>query len=891
MARVRVDDLANSWRALVLGCGTFRDPAFVPLMSPGAEAESVVVALVDSTGIGMASEHVTLLTGTGVLRQDVMGALDQIVREPVPDRRLLLYFSGHGVRLEDDFGLVPHDTDSLNLRESVLLGTEIAKLLGEAKFSGVLVILDCCASAGFGEHAPDFFWKLDRADFRILLSSSREQQAAWESADGTGTVFSRHLKAVLRGQSAAGVRRGEITFAGLLDAIDVAMQEEARAVGEAPQEPVFAGVYPRDPLLFVHRASLVSGITIETSRVSRAYLRRVLWQTVVALLALLGFAAGTHVAWLEKHEYADTVAEHIVILKGFPGLNAWGYPKLRAELDYQPREMRDASPLRLGQPLVAALDRPAEPLVWDQLRDDLRGVRLLTDGKVAAARDLLLPLVRTIRPGAIPSESALGASLFFADVARSSDLPLLRTLLTAGRIETRTAAVRAILKLDVNEGLRPLTTDAPVRRAFQHSEVLAEVQASCSPGLSGYLAALLDAKDAHNIIHEVLDASLRLRCPPGDAGISRAIDVSTYGDARYVGLAIRVFRRAGFTVRFPVPLPKDSPTRRLRLAIAGMEAGESGCMLSVLLPDASQRLYEQLVGAELGVRTCGWRIAALTTNTIAGEGALRLTERTGTPDRELTFSLKELGYFEVIELLEIAEAANPAERLAFFWSLLKATFVDSGAKARIADYLRRKQARYESAAWIPDENSVNLRRALMIWRAEQADPSAAADLLARINDADQWDFAEVAAHLRISRTQLEDAIGRVTRSTDEAKRAAALVALYGTAADLETLMGLRHRDVSGAIMSYIGYRSDLPAILTTLQRSMPTQTQGMQERLRLQQTLSAELASIDTSLRIRRVELLLQGRRTWSNARSYLSPGIVLWLRQTYHVDGDFGLD
>src|SRR5205085_7262469 len=134
--------------------------------------------------------------------------------------QVIVYFGGHGIQLDDDSVLCCHDTDPGDPKPTGLTRGQLDTCLSGLRTRGVLVILDCCRSAGFAESAPSFFRELQNAEFRILLSASRANQASYELPDGTGTLFSKALLRVLAGTAPAGTDAGLITVGALVEALD-----------------------------------------------------------------------------------------------------------------------------------------------------------------------------------------------------------------------------------------------------------------------------------------------------------------------------------------------------------------------------------------------------------------------------------------------------------------------------------------------------------------------------------------------------------------------------------------------------------------------------------------------------------------------------------------------
>jgi hypothetical protein len=121
----------------------------------------------------------------------------------------LLYFAGHGAQAENDVVLVTQD--GCDHDPGVSLSSVLAKVQA-SPVREVLIILDCCFSGGAGG-VPQIGG--DAAALRSgvsILSASRADQNAGETADGRGS-FSTYLCGALQGGAADVL--GKVTMAGV----------------------------------------------------------------------------------------------------------------------------------------------------------------------------------------------------------------------------------------------------------------------------------------------------------------------------------------------------------------------------------------------------------------------------------------------------------------------------------------------------------------------------------------------------------------------------------------------------------------------------------------------------------------------------------------------------
>ena len=162
--------------------------------------------------------------GFRIDRRSLLGALDKLL-EPGADVALF-YFAGHGAQVDSDVVLVT--PDGIGGDEGVPLATVLGKVQA-SKVPEVIIILDCCYS---GAETGVFQMRGNaiglRSGLSILTASRGDQQAA-ETADGRGK-FSELLCGALDGGAADVL--GQITLAGVYDYL-------TESFGAFDQRPTF----------------------------------------------------------------------------------------------------------------------------------------------------------------------------------------------------------------------------------------------------------------------------------------------------------------------------------------------------------------------------------------------------------------------------------------------------------------------------------------------------------------------------------------------------------------------------------------------------------------------------------------------------------------------------
>src|SRR5262249_12135708 len=142
-----------------------------------------------------------------------------------PDSTVCVYYSGHGGRIDNQEYLLPHNLDVSSreaARKSAISTDEFSERLGKIHAGQLLVVLDCCHSAGavalkgeagaagdgpalvksgFGEAFAKSALRTGRGR-AVLASCLPEEVAAILPRDAPNSLFTTHLLDGLRGKAA-----------------------------------------------------------------------------------------------------------------------------------------------------------------------------------------------------------------------------------------------------------------------------------------------------------------------------------------------------------------------------------------------------------------------------------------------------------------------------------------------------------------------------------------------------------------------------------------------------------------------------------------------------------------------------------------------------------------
>lgn len=175
--------------------------------------------------------QVHLLTGPEASRVGILSALDGLAQSTWQDSTTIVYFSGHGYRIQapgtlEAFYLMPYGYDVDNLPQTSISGAEFTARLRAIQSKKLLVLLDCCHAGGIAQpkaanvtlsKAPLPLQAeaiLAEGSGRVILASSRADEKSYISE-----AYSQFTIALLEALSGAGAAEKD----GYARVLDVAL--------------------------------------------------------------------------------------------------------------------------------------------------------------------------------------------------------------------------------------------------------------------------------------------------------------------------------------------------------------------------------------------------------------------------------------------------------------------------------------------------------------------------------------------------------------------------------------------------------------------------------------------------------------------------------------------
>jgi hypothetical protein len=198
--------------ALIIGVG-----ADLPITVQDAQALHDVI--VDPNRAAYPPHQVDLLTEASADRHGVLAAFDRLIErvEHNPDATVIVYFSGHGGRIEHaheppEYFLVPYGYDPSRRAETAVSGLEFTRKVEAIQARKLVVLLDCCHAGGVpalkepgqafvkSPVPPELLAVLASGSGRVVVASSHEHEYSYTGAPYS--VFTTCLLEALGGRAA-----------------------------------------------------------------------------------------------------------------------------------------------------------------------------------------------------------------------------------------------------------------------------------------------------------------------------------------------------------------------------------------------------------------------------------------------------------------------------------------------------------------------------------------------------------------------------------------------------------------------------------------------------------------------------------------------------------------
>ncbi|MHC4050169.1 caspase family protein [Bradyrhizobium sp. 25ACV] len=894
-------------RAVLVGVSHFEDVAFRELKACAPETERLGAALKDPSGCRIPDRNVDVVVDDDATVDRVIPLLQAASSAATPDQILIVYFAGHGEKIEGGFALILHDTRQVDLSRTALTSAQLDGIFSGCKARGLLMVLDCCGGAALAENAPAFMQQVGQHDFRILLSASRADQSSWETS--RGSVFTTHLIDVVEGTAQISATPGQVYFNDLLRHLRNSVGEEIANAGGSlpPQEPVFNGGYVDDPLIFVHTGETLKQIRVKVQRYSQSYVRARIRFTVLAIASLLLIGLGGFWLVLDQHYYLQAGDRSTAVYHGYPGLSGLGYPKLLWAAEVQRNFIKPDSTLANGEVVVARRTQPVFATLFNELSPAGQSLMWVWAGRKEDARQRAKAGMDSVGAGR-PNEWAELAQLFAAN-ATSADLTQLDQLSGHQNPSVVQAALQALVRMDRTEALKALS-----RRGFEMNQVGIHLEAlklwdrPCDDALRDYLNKFERARSYSQFVRATLVTAFEAHCVVD-------LDPLLAADLAYLGAVATYWATQG----------GETPA-----ALARTIQGEIGTAITRIAADeagAAQKdfsILERLVEMGLALPTTACPVPAVDATAAPGGASvvgrfrqlMAVLDKVSSPT-SFRHERTRLAAYLAATCKGVTVVLIPAEQAGAQWSIalvqgmerhiVTQFALDAGnipidavqlaefitapdqatpllqlATGNLDGYWKSRIVRKLRLLKIPaapiepffSRGEVELQVEAYLWQAASDHDGALRTALARLNDPAAEFLPGLLTLLDTDANSRSLIMRALTGAVSDEARRTALITLFGTKAQVAERLASPQSDIRATAVDYLDFRDDLVdvAAQATPALLMPTFfSANFSSMASHRDRIRADLASTpDWALAVR-AKLML-------DLRNDLSNGMRLWI-------------
>jgi hypothetical protein len=493
------ESFASLTRAVVIGVDAAPKSGQPILGCAEREAAAIAAALVDPEACGIPRDQVEVLLGSEATRARVIEALERAIARLTPNQTLFLYFAGHSAQENGQSFLCTSDATAGDLANTAIGSRLLDELLRELPAHGLLITLDCCNSAGFGEDLRNTLVESGQGQFRICLAASRKGQASWELGDGEGTLFSRTLLQLLRGKFTTGRKPGQIFFSDLQRELADRIEEGQEANGTVHAQELFAfQATARDPLLFVNRQLSLRQIKLTTEKYSSSFVRQKVVRVANAMVLIAITLVGAAYLVLWKSEYiAVTDTGTVSVFQGLPAFRLPGFPRTLWQTELQSTMLNLPGADQSGFARTARFGASALDLLDASLRSDLRATLWANRGETEGARLVALSVIPS--PATAGDDAVDRAMLLIAQLNDPRDEPLLRAWLKKASGASDAVALASLQSLVLADpGIVATPEFAALRErrdiSIRTADLLNRPWETCTPSLQRAIDHSIDSR-------------------------------------------------------------------------------------------------------------------------------------------------------------------------------------------------------------------------------------------------------------------------------------------------------------------------------------------------------------------------------------------------------------
>jgi len=238
-------------RLLSVGVAHYRQSTrLAPLPVCGSDASTVVDRFLGVQQLNVDRNFCVACTGKAEppTRGTILGLLADLASASNDDR-IIFYYSGHGVRINDEFYIVPQDAYDIEAPDALIAFERIQGILNASQARQKIVILDACFSGrdvsglkALPAHVSTKFmteYLRHTKGAAVLSSSGIDQESTAQSPNPKLSLFTHYLCEGLAGAPDA-LDNGRLTVHSLYEYLSIKVTQTAKSYAKLSQHPVLS---------------------------------------------------------------------------------------------------------------------------------------------------------------------------------------------------------------------------------------------------------------------------------------------------------------------------------------------------------------------------------------------------------------------------------------------------------------------------------------------------------------------------------------------------------------------------------------------------------------------------------------------------------------------------
>lgn len=134
-------------------------------------------------------DQIDTFKGEKAMKENIEAAINNLFLNCNETDTLILYWSGHGDRINNNGYLVCRDSKAEDVTNDKISMSELAKIIDSSKAKAVLVIVDCCYSGLLAKSRKDNAELQLNGKGKIIISASSDEVAFSDDSNGVFTKF------------------------------------------------------------------------------------------------------------------------------------------------------------------------------------------------------------------------------------------------------------------------------------------------------------------------------------------------------------------------------------------------------------------------------------------------------------------------------------------------------------------------------------------------------------------------------------------------------------------------------------------------------------------------------------------------------------------------------